>query len=130
MVFPAFNNGKFKNNKEVFIANTLNNRKNHGKIYEKKKQYLLYEKDITKFDNMKEFINRNLVDTSYASRVVLNTLQDYFIANNIPTKVHTIRGSTTHMFRKRVKIEKDRERECGNCSLSTTATPTVVCSFQ
>lgn len=107
----AFNNGKFKNNKEVFIANTLNNRKNHGKIYEKKKQYLLYEKDITKFDNMKEFINRNLVDTSYASRVVLNTLQDYFIANNIPTKVHTIRGSTTHMFRKRVKIEKDRDSE-------------------
>lgn len=107
----AFNQGKFSQSKEVFIANTLTLRKNHGKLYEKKKGYLLYDKDITKFDNMKEFINRNLVDTSYANRVVLNTLQDYFKANNINTKIHTVRGSATYMFRKRINIEKDRDSE-------------------
>lgn len=77
----------------------------------KKKGYLLYEKDITKFSNIQEFIARNLVDTSYANRVVLNTLQNYFKDNDIPTKVHTIKGQATHLFRKRINFNKDREQD-------------------
>ena len=80
-----------------------------GFLYGKKKDYLLYDKDITKYSNAKEFINRNLVDTSYACRVVLNTLTDYFRDNEISTKVHTVKGQATSAFRKRVKLDKDRD---------------------
>ncbi len=75
----------------------------------KKKRNLLYEKDITKYDVIKEFINRNLVDTSYACRTVLNTLQDYYKDNGIDTKVHTINGHVTNLFRKQIKLNKDRD---------------------
>lgn len=57
----------------------------------------------------KKFINRNLVDTSYACRVVLNTLSDYFKDNEIDTKVHTINGRVTDLFRKKIHLEKDRD---------------------
>lgn len=80
-------------------------------ISNKKKYYLLYEKDINKYENKKEFINRNLVDTQYASRVLLNTLTNYFKANNIDTKVYVIRGSITNMFRKKAQINKDRDED-------------------
>lgn len=85
--------------------------KTNKKYSNKKKGYLLYEKDITKFSNIEEFIARNLVDTSYASRVVLNTLTNYFKDNEINTKVHTVRGSATHLFRKRIHLEKEREQD-------------------
>lgn len=78
-------------------------------ITRKKKQLLLYEKDINKYENRKEFINRNLNDTRYASRVILNSLTNYFKANNINTKVHTIRGAVTSIFRKKAQIDKDRD---------------------
>ena len=85
--------------------------KSHHQYGQKKKGYLLYDKDITKFSNIQEFIARNLVDTSYACRVVLNTLQHYFRDNEIPTKVHTVKGTATHIFRKRIHLEKDREHD-------------------
>lgn len=107
----AFNKGKFAGiSKDLFVANVLHLRQMNGqKKFEKKKGYLLFDKDITRFDVMKDFINRNLVDTSYANRVVLNTLQDYFIANDIDTKIHTIKGSATSAFRKRIKMTKERD---------------------
>lgn len=77
----------------------------------KKKSYLLYEKDLSKFDNKKEFINRNLIDTQYASRVILNTLTNYFKANNKDTKVFTLRGAVTSSFRKKSSISKDRSED-------------------
>ena len=61
--------------------------------------------------NVQEFINRNLVDTSYACRTVMNTLQHYFKDNEIDTKVHTIRGQATNAFRKRIDLPKDREED-------------------
>lgn len=83
-----------------------------SKLYNrKKKSNLLYSKDITKFTNIKEFINRNLVDTSYACRVVLNTLTDYFKDNDINTKVHTINGSLTSKFRQQVNMAKSRDED-------------------
>lgn len=77
----------------------------------KKKEYLLFKEDITKYSVIKEFINRNLIDTSYANRVVLNTLSGYFKDNEIDTKVHTIRGSATSAFRKRINLKKDRDED-------------------
>ena len=79
------------------------------KINKRKLQNLLYKGDITKEEVRKNFINRNLVDTRYASRVVLNLLQDYFKANNKKTKVFTIRGQITSMFRKSRKLNKSRD---------------------
>lgn len=76
---------------------------------EKKLQNLLFCDDITKIDVMKGFINRNLNDTRYASRVVLNVLQSFFAAQEMDTKVKTIRGSYTHKMRVNMKLDKDRE---------------------
>lgn len=102
----AFLKGEFsKGSLEEYKAYVRTN----NQFYGKKKDYLLYDKDITKYSNAKEFINRNLVDTSYACRVVLNTLTDYFRDNKIPTKVHTVKGQATNAFRKRVKLDKNRD---------------------
>lgn len=96
--------------KESYIANVEHLYKSR-KITEKKRGYLLFSEDITKFSVMKNFINRNLVDTRYASRVVLNSLQDYFKANQINTKVVTVRGSMTSTLRKHIGIEKNRDED-------------------
>lgn len=88
-----------------FKKNVLSN----DKIPYKKKLNLLNEENITKEEVAKKFINRNLVDTSYACRVVLNTLLDYFKDNEIDTKVHTINGRVTDLFRKKIHLEKDRD---------------------
>ena len=77
----------------------------------RKKNYLLYKDDITKMDVVQKFIARNLIDTSYANRVVLNTLTDYFKANEIPTKVFTLNGNITHKFRTQINLPKDREED-------------------
>ncbi len=105
--FMAFNAGKFKGmgcTYSEFKTNVLANKN----IPYRKKLNLLNEKNITKIEVIKEFINRNLVDTSYACRTVLNTLQDYFKDNNIDTKVHTVNGRLTDLFRKRIHFPKDR----------------------
>lgn len=41
----------------------------------------------------RSFIARNLIDTSYTNEVMVNTLTDYFKANEIPTKVFTLNGN-------------------------------------
>lgn len=92
---------------EQYCINIRSN-KNYSK---QKKMNLLYEKDITKFSNLKDFISRNLVDTSYACRVVMNTLTDYFKDNEIPTKVHTVRGKLTNLFRKQIQMIKVRDND-------------------
>lgn len=109
--YDAVKNGKFGNQSwEQFRTRITNNYQ--GKELRKKRGNLLFDKDIHKWSNLERFINRNLVDTSYAARVVLNTLQSYFKTNEIDTKVHTIRGSVTGAFRKRVvgKEQKDRDK--------------------
>ena len=90
-----------------FKTNVLSNKN----IPYKKKLNLLNEENITKEEVAKKFINRNLVDTSYACRVVLNTLSDYFKDNEIDTKVHTINGRVTDLFRKKIHLEKDRDKD-------------------
>lgn len=58
---------------------------------------------------LRGFINRNLVDTRYTCREVLNLLQSYYKANDLPTKVKVVRGSFTHYFRVKAKLSKDRD---------------------
>ncbi|MGU8987633.1 type II CRISPR RNA-guided endonuclease Cas9 [Clostridium perfringens] len=74
----------------------------------KKKEYLLMKENLYKYDIRKDFINRNLVDTRGASRLVLNVLQKYFKANNINTKISVVRGQYTAITRNNMKIKKDR----------------------
>lgn len=75
----------------------------------KKKEYLLTEEDISKFDVRKKFIERNLVNTRYASRVVLNALQEHFRARKIDTKVSVVRGQFTSQLRRHWGIDKTRD---------------------
>ncbi len=88
----------------------IGRKKEYG--YSRKKiENLLFSMDITKLEVVQGFINRNLNDTRYASRVVLNTIQDYFKANDFDTKVSVIRGSFTHQMRVNLEIVKDREED-------------------
>ena len=75
----------------------------------KKVQNLLFSEDITKIDVQKGFINRNINDTSYASKVVLNIIQSYFRAKEADTRVKVIKGSYTHQMRVNMKLDKNRE---------------------
>lgn len=72
---------------------------------------LLFAEDITKIDVIKGFINRNLNDTRYASKVVLNSFQDYFRAKECDTVISVVRGSFTHQMRVNLGIKKDREED-------------------
>lgn len=80
-----------------------------GAVKAKKRDNLLFSDDIYKVDVLKGFINRNINDTRYASRTVLNLLDSYFKAKDVNTKVRVIRGSFTHQMRVNLKLEKSRE---------------------
>lgn len=82
--------------------------KDKKRITKKKLGYLLEERDIKKFDVQKEFINRNLVDTRYATREIMNLLKLYFKDNNIETKVKSINGGFTYFLRGIWGFDKDR----------------------
>lgn len=91
-----------------FKTYCLSLRKNNH-LNRKKLNNLLFEEDINKHSVREKFVERNLVDTRYASRVILNTLTNYFSANNINTKVHTVRGAITGVFRKKAGLVKNRD---------------------
>lgn len=104
----AYMSGKFLNaNIDTYKSFV----KSNPQISRKKKSYLLFEEDITKFEVIQEFINRNLIDTSYACRSVMTTLKQYFKDNEIDTKIHTIKGQATSAFRKRIGLVKDRDED-------------------
>lgn len=85
----------------------LGNKKFEG--HKKKIEYLLFEEDINKYEVRSKFIARNLVDTRYASRVVLNTLQDFFKQKNNRTNVSVVRGIFIAHLRRNWKINKTRD---------------------
>lgn len=84
--------------------------KDRKKIPKEKVEKLLFSQDITKPEVLKGFISRNINDTRYASRVVLNGLMGYFRAKESGTKVKVVRGAFTSQMRKVMKLEKDREK--------------------
>ena len=75
----------------------------------KKKDYLLTEEDISKIEVKQKFIERNLVDTRYSSRVVLNALQDFYKEHQFDTTISVVRGQFTSQLRRKWGIEKSRE---------------------
>lgn len=97
--FMAYKKGLFTsskiNNYELFKDMVNSNKK----IHRDKKANLLFEKDINSYTVQQSFIERNLNDTRYASRSILNTLQEYFISNDIKTKVYAVRGKNTSYIR-------------------------------
>ncbi|MFD2654666.1 type II CRISPR RNA-guided endonuclease Cas9 [Gracilibacillus thailandensis] len=106
--FQYFRSNKTSVTYEKFKANVLQLAKSSQKVSRKKKEYLLEERDINKFSVQKDFINRNLVDTRYATREILNTLQQFFVANNQNVKIKSINGSFTNYLRKLWDFNKDR----------------------
>lgn len=70
---------------------------------------LTFMGDIDDIETRKRFINRNLVDTRYASRLILNTFQEYAKEVHSDMKVSVIRGSFTDMMRRRMNLEKTRD---------------------
>lgn len=98
--------------------------KHKNKISINKMNNLLFEKDINKYDVLKSFINRNLNDTKYASRVVLKSFQDFFKAQGNDTKVKVIKGAYTSQYRKRLRLKKDRDD-----SYSHHGIDSLICAF-
>lgn len=80
-----------------------------GDISRTKVDYLLFEEDLNKYEVRQQFINRNLNDTRYASKVVLNTLQSFMKENYKGTKIALVRGKFTAQLRRKWKIIKNRE---------------------
>ena len=93
---------------DTFKANVLRLKKDK-RIPDKKVKNFLFTQDIYKYDVVQGFINRNLNDTTYASRLVLNSIQDFFRANELDTKVKVIRGAFTNQMRQGLNLPKDRE---------------------
>lgn len=83
--------------------------KERKRIDDKKLRNYLFTQDITRIDVLKGFISRNLNDTRYASRVVLNVLSSFFKAKNTGTIVVSVRGKFTDMMRKNLTLKKNRE---------------------
>ncbi len=83
--------------------------KGKKKLSEKKVNNLLFMEDITKIEVLQGFINRNINDTRYASRVILNAFQDFCKAKGCGTKVKVVRGAFTSQMRKYLRLDKNRE---------------------
>lgn len=79
------------------------------KISKSKFDLLTFEEDINKHEIRKRFLNRNLVDTRYASKAILNGLQEFMNLKEKNTVIHVVRGKFTYQIRKRWGIEKDRD---------------------
>lgn len=95
---------------ETFKKHVLNVSKSKDRMTKKKQEYLLEERDINKYTVQKDFINRNLVDTRYATRELLTLLTAYFKANELDVKVKTINGGFTNFLRRKWKFKKDRNQ--------------------
>lgn len=93
---------------EIFVRQSAS----AGRISDRKKDNLLFKKNIKADDVKEEFVNRNLNDTSYITREVMTTLKSYYSHNNIHTKVFVINGATTNLVRKLAGLHKDRNYYC------------------
>lgn len=94
------------------LGQTWDEYKNWVNITYKKKhkrKILLEKRDIFDPEVREQFIARNLNDTRYASRVVLNSVQSFF--NKSETKVKVVTGNFTHTLRKKWGESLDKTRE-------------------
>lgn len=91
------NGGGFGQTKAEYITKVKANRR-----YSKNKNdNLLNDADLNDIITRRSFIQRNLNDTRYASRVVLDEFYSFFKSNNLPTKVKVVRGKWTSQMRKK-----------------------------
>ncbi len=95
---------------ETFKKHILNLAKGKGRISKKKKEYLLEERDINRFSVQKDFINRNLIDTRYATRELMDLLRSYFRVNGLDVKVKSINGGFTSFLRRKWEFKKERNK--------------------
>ena len=100
--FQYFCSGKAIINYDTFKEWVIGN----NRFSKEKKDCLLYEQDPDK--DLEGFINRNLVDTRYASRKIMNVLQYFFKYHGLRTKVKSINGAMTFAFRNQARLSKDR----------------------
>lgn len=68
-----------------------------NKISKSKKELLLFEQDPR--SEMLGFIEKNLSDTRYASKLVLDTFREFFKVNSPETKIKVINGALTNYAR-------------------------------
>ncbi|SDC30935.1 CRISPR-associated endonuclease, Csn1 family [Pelagirhabdus alkalitolerans] len=106
--FQYLSSGRGVISYDHYKSSVLQLAKSPNKMSKKKKEYLLEERDINKYDVQQEFINRNLVDTRYATREIMTTLKTFFTANEKSVKVKSINGSFTNYLRKLWDLNKDR----------------------
>ncbi|MFV0556089.1 MAG: type II CRISPR RNA-guided endonuclease Cas9, partial [Lactovum sp.] len=91
------NGGGFGQNKEDYKSKIKAN-----KHYSKNKKYnLLNDVDLNDIEVRRSFISRNINDTRYSSKLVLNELESFFKSNNLPSKVKVVRGKWTSQMRKK-----------------------------
>ncbi len=67
---------------------------------------LKFEEDINKHDTQLEFINRNLVDTRWTTKKIMNLLQDFIKTKEYPTKVKNLNGKMTRFMRNKLQFYK------------------------
>lgn len=128
------NSNQIKGKKTPFRAFTINsNNINYDNIKERasrllklkkiskiKHDLLTFEEDINKYEVRQKFISRNLNDTRYASKAILNGLQEYMKEKGKDTKIHVIRGKFTYQVRKRWRIGKDRDESHAHHGVDAT----------
>ncbi|MCB5955766.1 type II CRISPR RNA-guided endonuclease Cas9 [Enterococcus sp. CWB-B31] len=83
--------------------------KGNKRLSANKRRNLLFTDDLMNIETRKRFISRNLVDTRYASRVILNELQQFVNNKDLTAKVTVVRGKFTSTLRTHWKIYKTRE---------------------
>lgn len=76
------------------------------KINKRKKENLLFEEDLNKY--ALKFIQRNLVDTRYATSELLGMLKRFYKDNDKDVKIKCINGSFTSQIRKQWRLGKER----------------------
>lgn len=76
-----------------------------------KKSNLLFIENLEDIEVRKRFIARNLVDTRYASRVILNELQQFVRSKNLDTKVTVVRGKFTSTLRNKWHLNLEKTRD-------------------
>lgn len=91
------NGGGFGQNKAEYITRIkANKRFSNNKV-----ENLLNDINLNDIIARRSFIQRNLNDTRYASRIVLNEFYSFFKSNHLPTKVKVVRGKWTSQMRKK-----------------------------
>lgn len=76
-----------------------------------KKRNLKFSDNLEDIDVRKRFIARNLVDTRYSSRVLLNEFQQFVQSKKLDTKVTVVRGKFTSTLRNKWHLNLEKTRD-------------------